>query len=71
MSTNVKVTDHRTNAAPTFDQLSVGQWFIDDMNNLYCKIAPDQALNPCGGFAPFGEDEKVTLVEEIRIEIVK
>lgn len=71
MSTNVKVTDRRTIAAPTFDQLPMGQWFIDDMDNLYCKTTRDQAFNPHSGLVIFGDEEKVTLVEEIRIEIVK
>ena len=71
MSTNVKVTDHRDITTPTFDQLSIGQWFIDDMDNLYCKTTLSQAFNPCGGFATFGDEEKVILVEEIRIEIIK
>ena len=71
MSTNVKVTDHRTATTPTFEQLSMGQWFIDEMDNLYCKITRDQAFNPHGDVATFGDEEQVTLVEEIRIEIVK
>lgn len=71
MSTNVKVTDHRTATTPTFGQLSMGQWFIDETDNLYCKITRDQAFNPHGGVATFGDEEQVALVEEIRIEIVK
>ena len=71
MNTNVKVTDHRAIATPTFGQLAVGQWFIDDMDNLYCKISLDQAFNPHGGFAPFCDEDEATLVEELRIEIVR
>ena len=71
MSTNVKVTDHRTITTPTFGQLAIGQWFIDDMDNLCCKTDSDQAFMPNCGMAEFCDEDEVTAVEEIRIEIVK
>lgn len=71
MNTDVKITDHRTIITPFFDQLPVGQWFIDDKNNLYCKTTCGQAFNPHSGFAIFSGEEKVVLVREIRIEIIK
>ena len=71
MSTIVNIANHKMDNVPTFDQLPMGQWFIDETDNLYCKITRDQAFNPHGGVATFGDEEKVTSVEEIRIEIVK
>lgn len=71
MSTNVKVTDHRTIAIPTFGQLAIGQWFIDDMDNLCCKVDVDEAFMPNHGMAAFCDEDEATVVEEIQIEIIK
>lgn len=71
MGTNVKIADNRTTTALTFGQLPMGQWFLDDADNLCCKVDVDEAFIPNCGMAQFCEWDEVTAVEEIRIEVVK
>lgn len=45
MYTNVQVRDERKNVWGEFDQIEVGCWFVDEYENLYCKLSNNEGEN--------------------------
>lgn len=71
MSTRVCLSDKRTYAPITFGQIKEGQWFTDDYDYLCCKLNDTLTFCTEHGLCTNEPEDEVTLVEEIRIEIVK
>lgn len=71
MSTRVCLSDKRTDAPITFGQIEVGQWFTDEYGYLCCKLGETHTFCTEHGLCTNELEDEVTLVEEIRIEIVK
>lgn len=71
MSTRVCLSDKRTDTPITFGQIEKGQWFTDCWGYLCCKLDDTHAFCTEHGLCTNELEDEVTLVEEIRIEIVK
>lgn len=71
MSTRVCLSDKRTDTPITFGQIKEGQWFTDDYGYLFCKLSDTLTFCTEHGLCTNELEDEVTLVEEIKIEIIK